>query len=427
MLISDAPWMGTGFAEELKNIAFRLAQSGRYAVYYLALQYFGHPLKFFDYQFPELPQKGASITVLGNTAPVDLFGAPAFKDHYKEVVPELVFFMGDPRNIRPYVEPPFNHKQTLKFPMVMYLTLDGVPINPGWFTTLRQIDVLFCMTDWALNEYNKIGLNNLGGYVHHGENVAFWTNNPTRKKLLRQQYGIPEDYVLFYNSDVNQHRKRKDALLRCWRDAHPENKKMLLFLNTDLDCELGQRIGGYPDRNPPFVGLIEQYDVPRKTIITPFDIYGKHKNWTLGEPIEHMRDAMAMADVYLSCTSGEGFGKNLLQSICMNVPVITGNYSSMPEVLKEGSILIDPYEGRMGKFRWNDASRSVEGWLINEEKFTDAILRLYDNKNEREELGLRGREWALNFDYDTKIMPAWLSILNRLNPDEMFLNLVLNT
>jgi len=54
---------------------------------------------------------------------------------------------------------------------------------------------------------------------------------------------------------------------------------------------------------------------------------------------------------------------------------------------------------------------------VNEEKFVEAMFRLYDNPDERKELGNQGREWAKTFDYDTEIIPAWLDILSRINPD----------
>lgn len=415
MIITDGFFMGTGFGEEMKNIGFRLAQSGLYDVYYLALQWYGYDLKFYDYQFEELPQKGAYITVLGNTGPPDLFGAPAFKRHYKKYTPDLVLFMGDPKNIRPYVDVPYLHKQKIGFPFMMYVTLDGDKLNPKYLDTLKHTDVMMAMTEWALNEYSKYNLP-MGGYIHHGENTNFLVTNEKIKSELRRECGIKPSTTLFYNQEVNQHRKRLDALFRCWRDAHPETKDMKLFLNTDWDCRLGWHIPS----------LIKQYDVPRETVISPKDLFGEHKNWELSELPRHIRDCAMMADVTISTSSGEGFGKNNHQSLCFANPVITGNYTAMAEVLKKGAILVDPYEGRQGKFRWHDRSRAVEGYLINEEKFTEAILRLYDNPKERVELGLQGREYVVkNFDYDTSIFPSWMDVLEKVSPDQLFIKNVL--
>jgi len=59
----------------------------------------------------------------------------------------------------------------------------------------------------------------------------------------------------------------------------------------------------------------------------------------------------------------------------------------------------------------------VDCGIVNQEKFVEAMTRLYDNPDEAKELGIQGRLWAKNFDYDTMIIPGWLNILGRINPD----------
>ncbi len=775
MVITDAPFMGTGFSGEMVNLAFRWAQSGIYDVYYVGLQYYGHELKLYDYQFPDIPHKGAFITLIGSLPPAELFGANVFKDHYKEYTPDLVMIMGDPRTLHPYIDlPPQGYalKQKLCFPLSIYVTLDGTPIHPSWGEMLKYVDMPIAMSEWALNEYFKSGVQMMG-YIHHGENTDFWSTNNSIKQKKREELGISKSTVVYMNWEVNQHRKRLDALLRCWKSFHPENKDAVLVLNTDWDCRLGWKLED----------LIKQYDIPRNTILSPMDVFGKPKYWEMSQPANVIRDQSLIGDVYLSTTSGEGFGKCLhpdsfimtydgvkqiknvkihdlvlgengkwtevlnvrekdyngelikinsfgnmveyltpehkikafkkpkrnnkinmykeqnaewiesnkiekgdivtfpifneetyldvefdlmaldsslnykngklwykmgysnssdlvkinrfveldenlakllglyvaegarseicigkelgiieemksiylekfgvepkiyerkttyrfcitqrliqeffldlcgehaenkkipkyvlenknkkileqfikyyllgdgnkgnykkgctttslslivglklaftklnecpifrkdesnncfrlftrsseiihsnkvwlnkngfigylvktiekiyyngkiidlqtksgsfstisftvhnclLQALCLKMPVITVDYSAMPEVCKEGSLLIPSYEGRAGRFRWNDLSRTVEGAIVDEEKFTEAITRLYDQPSERIEMGEQGRLWAMNFDYDKFTIPAWLDMLGRVNTDQLFMNNVMN-
>jgi hypothetical protein len=123
--------------------------------------------------------------------------------------------------------------------------------------------------------------------------------------------------------------------------------------------------------------------------------------------------------------SGEGFGKCLLEATSLKQPVIATAYSAIPEVVGEGGILVPPYEGEAGRYAIHDQARSVDGAAVNQEKFVEAMLYLYENPKERRELGFLGREHAKEFDYDTRIVPAWLDILSTINPDEILFREVL--
>jgi len=225
--------------------------------------------------------------------------------------------------------------------------------------------------------------------------------------------GIPEDCVLYINWEVNQHRKRLDALLRCWKAFKPESKnaKLLLYTDWNMEHKLGWNIED----------LIEQYNVPRDTIYSPTDLFKIPKYWEVSETSDELRRVARLGDIYISTTSGEGFGKCALEALSLGMPVIITNYSACPEVCVKGSILIPCYEGQAGKYRHDDRRRSVAGGIVNEEKFTEAMLYLYNNPKERESLGKVGRKWAKEFDYDTKIIPQWIELFESINLEEIML------
>ena len=331
-----------------------------------------------------------------------MFGLRGFKRNFDKYAPDLTMVMGDPKHFAPYVDA----KKTIPFPFMVYTTLDGIPIHPSWKETFARVDVSICMTEWALLEFQKAGIP-MAGYIHHGVNWQWMVTNEVEKQKVRESYGISNDVTLFMNWDVNQYRKRQDALLRCWKAFKPESKKALLYLHTDFNCHLGWNIEE----------LIEQYDIPRETILLPRDVYGYRKYFEQAEPIEFHKTIIQMADIYVSTTAGEGQGKCSQEALSFGVPVIITDYSACPEVCEKGSILVPTYEGRAGRYRPHDKIGAVDRGIVNEEKFVEAMFRLYDNPDERKELGNQGREWAKTFDYDTEIIPAWLDILSRINPD----------
>jgi glycosyltransferase involved in cell wall biosynthesis len=294
--------------------------------------------------------------------------------------------------------------------------LDGIPVHPTWKYVFEQVTLPFAMTEWALNEYMKAGIN-MAGYIHHGVNWNWFTRSKESYKKARRYFRdvIDEDTVVFMEPSTNQYRKRVDALLECWRDFRPETKKAKLFLNMDSDMTEPIKQLGW---NLEF--LMEQLDVPRETVILPEDLYKRRKYFEDAEDVEFHKFVFSIADIVVSCTSGEGFGKTLLEALSMGIPVIAPNYSAIPEVCEKGSILVPLYDGPAGYYRVQDAIRSVYGGIVNQEKFVDAMTYLYHNKEEREELGAVGREWAKHFDYDTQIIPSWMDVLTGVNPDVIY-------
>jgi len=403
MVISDGPFSGTGFGEEIRNVFYRLVQTGQFEVTWFALTHQGFPVMIPDTAFPDLPQKGAEIRLIGTRGDPLNFGANVFPKHYLKYNPEVVFFMGDPRNIADYGM----WKDKFHFPLYMYCTLDGLPIHPSWMDYLNKVNVLVAMTEWAQVEYVKVGL--APAAIHHGVNWSWWVNNPQLKTELRKKYKIPEDTVLYINWEVAQHRKRIDALLRSWKAMKPESKnaKLILFTDWNMDKSLGWNIED----------LIKQYDVPRETILSPQELTGQPKWWEVPDAPDELLEIARLADVYVSTTSGEGFGKCLLEALSLGMPVVVTDYSAPSEVCKKGSILVPCYEGQAGRYRLDDRRRGVEGGVVNEEKFTEAMLHLYEHPDERKKLGEEAREWAREFDYDTKIIPLWIHLFNSVSPE----------
>lgn len=405
MVISDWLCAGTGFSEELRHIVYRLAQSGKYEIYWIGINYVGYDMDIPDTLFPDLRHTGATVKSLSGVGPTPLYGLKGFQRNFNKYAPDLVMSMGDPGNFEPYVKEK-KKPDGVFFPYMVYTTLDGLPVPSQFREIFRGINVQLAMTEWALLEFQEADVP-MGGYIHHGVNWQWMTTNKVEKRKMRKMFGIPDDVTLFISWDTNQYRKRQDALLECWRDFHPESKKAKLFLYTDSDCRLGWNLEEQ----------IKEKGIPRETVLLPEDVYGRRKFWEQAEHPSFHRMVALMGDIYVSTTSGEGFGKCLLEALSLRIPVIVTDYSACPEVCEKGSILVPLYEGPAGYYRIHDRLRRVDGGVVNQEKFTEAMLRLYDNPDEREELGIQGREWAKNFDYDTQVLPAWLNVLGRINPD----------
>lgn len=417
MISTDWLGSGTGFSEEMRNVLFRLVQTGEYEAYWLGINYAGMPLDYEDKMFSDLKPLGAKIkSICGISAPQH-YGLEGFQRNFDKYNPDFFMNIGDPRNFEPFAI--YRYRNNLKFPWVVYTTLDGIPIHPSWKATFSQVNIPITMTEWGMDEYMKAGIN-MSGYIHHGVDWNWMSRSKESKRKARKLFGIDDDTVLFIDWNTNQFRKRVDALLECWKKFKPETKNAKLFLYMDSDMSESHKALGWHLED-----LIKQIGVPRETILLPEDILKRRKYFEQAEEPDFHRYIIQMGDVLTSCTSGEGFGKVFLEALSMGMPVIAPAFSALPEVCEKGALLIPPYDGSAGLYRLHDKVRSVYGCVVNQEKFVESMIRLYDHPEEREELGAQGREWAKSFDYDTQIIPGWVDILDRINPDTIYAQEVL--
>lgn len=403
MCIGDGPFSGTGFGGELANIMYRLVQSGEYDVSWQSLQHVGYPIDLPSSVFPDLPKKKVNIRLYGTYGDQQSFGADAFVKNYRTINPDLVFFMGDPKNLLPYEQ----YKVRLGFPLVFYVTLDGTPVSPAWAKSLSLANLAVAMTEWAANEYRKIGCS--PAWIHHGTNTKWWNITEEQKLEMKRKVGLEDDVVVFTNWDVPQFRKRPDVLLRCWKEFNKKPRKAVLnfYADWNMQSSLGFNIEN----------LAAQYGVSLDNIIDPISLQGSPKLWMSSERPETLKQNVGFGDIYVSPTSGEGFGKCGLDAMAMSMAVAITDYSACSEVHRKGSILVPCYEGRAGRYRCDDRRRSVEGGIVNEEKFVEAMEYLYEDENERRRLQKEARRWSKEFDYDTVILPQWKRLLGPLDVD----------
>lgn len=86
--------------------------------------------------------------------------------------------------------------------------------------------------------------------------------------------------------------------------------------------------------------------------------------------------------MFIYPTLYEGFGMPVLEAMELGVPVISSNNSSIPEVVGDAGILINPY---------------------NKHELISAIERLYDNKILREDLIKKGYVQAKKFSWKSSV------------------------
>ena len=92
------------------------------------------------------------------------------------------------------------------------------------------------------------------------------------------------------------------------------------------------------------------------------------------------------SDLFLYLSLFEGFGLPILEAFSAEIPVITSNRSSMPEVAGNAAILVDP---------------------MNLEMIADAMYEVVSDKNLKQELIKSGLEQLKKFNWDQSAQDYW--------------------
>jgi glycosyltransferase involved in cell wall biosynthesis len=183
--------------------------------------------------------------------------------------------------------------------------------------------------------------------VHHGVAPYF---RPTEDLSVFKRYKLPQSYLLYLGT--LQPRKNIERLLRAYARL-PDAPPLVLA---------GAR-GWYFER---IAAVIEELGVAERLILP---------GYIADEDIPALLSA---ATIFLFPSLYEGFGMPALEAMACGTPVIASKGSSLPEVMGEAGLLVDP---------------------LNEEELTWAIQRLLSDPELRRDLRRQGLERARAFSW----------------------------
>ncbi len=179
--------------------------------------------------------------------------------------------------------------------------------------------------------------------------------DPERLQAVRERYGIARAYILSVGS--LQPRKNLVRLIRAYVNLRRRDE--------DFDHQLvlvGKK------------GWLYQ-DIFRAAQQSPF---GADIIFTGYVPEEDLPALYSGATVFVYPSIFEGFGLPVLEAMACGTPVITSHSSSLPEVVGEAALLVDPYD-----------ERAIE----------ESLRRVIWNAELQRELSERGRRRAQQFSW----------------------------
>lgn len=223
------------------------------------------------------------------------------------------------------------------------------------------------------------------------------------KKDIEATYSIPENKIdVVYNGANDNFTPVEESVKTEIKSKFTDNKNFFLFVGTL-----------HPRKN--LIRLFKAFDEFKKTTSSDFKllIVGKKMWWTneieaVFNSLSHKNDIVfagrvSETELYQITASAyaltyvpifEGFGIPLVEAMSCKVPVITSNVTSMPEVVEDAGLLVDPF---------------------SEKDICNAMVQLASDKDLHSSLSNKGFDQAQKFSWDKTAKLLWSSIEKTMN------------
>lgn len=373
IISSNAPYSKSGYGQQMAELLPLIRDEG----YSLAtINFFGLQGGIIEtVDFPGVKQ----YPIINH-----IYGSDALIHHAKDFQADVVFTLQDV-----WVLNPEDLSKVNRFIPIM--PVDHDPVSPAVLDKLRYAYRVVTYAKFGQKELLRNGV--FSTYIPHTVNTDIF--KPIDKVQRKKESNLPTDCFLVgmvgANKD-NPPRKSFQEAMDAFKMFLKVEPKALLYIHS-----IPQFPGGFPfDAYANFLGIRNKLYFP--------DSY--QMNFNVGK--REMANVYNTFDVLLEPSASEGFGVPIIEAQACGVPVITTDFTSMPELIipEDTGFLVE-----VGSKRWTGAQSY---WGIPSTKsIYDSLVKVHA-KN-REEMGHKARKWIVaNYDTKTVFSKYWKPFLEEL-------------
>jgi hypothetical protein len=208
-----------------------------------------------------------------------------------------------------------------------WFPVDHDPIPDAVLKGIEGAHTPLSYAKWGRDMLEARGVHNT--YLPHGLEPSIYKVLPREEieQYRRHAFGLEEGGHLSVMVAANKgmpDRKWFQGQLRAWADFAQDKPKAKLYIHTDPTT-----MHGGVDFN-----AMAQHLGLQGRVLFPDRYY-----YYMGHPAERMAMIYNAADVYLGAAMSEGFGIPLIEAQGCGTPVVTTNFSAMPELVRWGEIV----------------------------------------------------------------------------------------
>ncbi len=407
----------TGFAGVATNIVDRLHNlktewgTKKYDIFVMQLGKHQEPFMAPDNKpYPVIPMYGNS-----QAAP---FGQDYAQDLVRRIKPDIVLTFGDI-----WMQTFWNDTNCIPadlrktFKLVAYTAIDGYPIPRFWVDYMKDFDKVITFTQFGKDTIDErakeMGVELNTSFVYHGVDTQIFRPLPKEDiDNFKAQRNVQDKKIIGMFSR-NQPRKHHPEFIEFASEllAKYENRPDILFYFHTIERDAGWDLTA-------LIADIEQYnlrarfkkygtvgpnqEIPEKkySIKDRFFFPGIN-NPAQGYPLPMLNMMYNICDAHVLCTSGEGFGCTVSESLAAGVPTFTNDYAASAELIKNsgGGEVFSARE-----FTYRGQDHNFYRPHTNFEDLIAKVTPVLDDPELKRKYSKKGKAWALNMNWDLIIM-----------------------
>ncbi len=372
--MSNAPWAGTGYGVQTRLVLRQLLEQGHDPTCFCFYGLAGGVVEYDGY--PCIP--GSNFDEWGN----DVIGIHTRKTRAELVVTLLDLFV---LNTEIWSK--------LDAPWAAWVPVDSFTLGDFTIERLAHVDYPIAMSNFGAKQMSDAGKPPVAT-IYHGVDTD--TFKPMDKYECRRLLGIPEDMYLVGMVMANKGNRKQFPLqllaVKQWADKNPD-----LDVRVYLHTEPTAHMGGYDMR-----ALVNKVGLEGKVFST-----NQYDASVVPMTMSAMARVYNSFDVLMNCSTGEGFGVPIIEAQACGVPVITQDFSAMPEITVNG-YTVESQHPEMGLHMGWMSVPSVEDMVYR----LECVHRMLGKAE-----GLAGRAWVQQ-NCDWRVIGAqWNELLKLLSED----------
>lgn len=370
---SNSPWSNSGYGQQMAELLPRLVKAG----YPTAIS------AFYGLEGGIIDLDGIRIyPKIG-----DQWGSDAMVEHSKAFKADIVFTLQDLWVVDP-------NMLKLLPRWIPIVPVDHEPIPQSIYDRLKLAYRVISYAPYGTRELSRKGMHST--YIPHTVDTKLF--KPFDKKEVRKAIGIPDDIFLFGMVSANKDnppRKEFQRVMDAFALFLKDHPKSGIYFHTLLEQSSGFNIKNYAK----FLGIQDK-------------IYHVHPYEQLfGVGKADMPRVYSSFDCLLCPSTNEGFGVPIIEAQACGVPVITNNFTAMPDMIKPGKtgFLTEVGYKRFTPLNAYIGETTVKSIHENMEKVFKA---------DRVKMGKAARRFMVKeFDTDTIFKTKWLPYLSLLEKE----------
>lgn len=308
---SNALWSASGYGVQGKSLLPRLAALPEFGGRDAIAQFAWYGLQGGAHQVD-----GFRILPAGN----DPYGNDIIQAHAKSFGANVVISLIDVWVMR---ETAAKIKPALWLP---WLPIDHDPVPAAVLQALEGAHLPLTYSKWGHELLAAAGVPN--EYIPHGVEAEVFRVDPDREKIaaFRQVIAPGCDHltVMVAANKGYPDRKAFQVQLRAWAAFAKDKPGARLYMHTEPTTMYG---------GIDFPALLGNLGITEKVF------FPQRYEYFMGFPAEYMALLYNAADVLLGASMAEGFGIPLIEAQACGCPVVTTDFSSMPELVRWGAVV----------------------------------------------------------------------------------------